>query len=252
MDKLLLLVISVLPSIIIALLIYKADKKEREPKKELIKSFLFGILSVILTLLLSFAFKVVDFDTENANMMEIFIYSFVSIAFVEELSKWLCSYLFLRKNKEYNYIFDGIVYCVYVALGFATVENILYTLDSGIVIGLIRAISTVPAHAFFGVTCGYYYSLYKFDKVNGKKNNKCLFLSLAVPTILHGFYDFCLFSGNYLLVITYIVFVVVLYVSSIKKIKHMAQIDKPLEKEEIYVNIDENNNYSISEKDIEE
>lgn len=249
MDKLGLLLISILPSIIIASIIYKVDKKEKEPLKQLFKAFIYGILSIIITLLISFIIGIVDINIEETDMLGIFLYSFIAIALVEEFSKWLCSYLFLRKNKDYNYMFDGIVYSVYIALGFATVENILYTIDSGIVTGIIRAVSTVPAHAFFGVTCGYYYSLHKVSKSNDKsKSNKYLLLSLFVPVILHGFYDFCLFSGNYLLLIAYLIFVVALYSFSIKNIKYMEKNDRPLE--EIHVTIDENNDYSIENKDV--
>ena len=234
MEKIILLLISILPVIIIGFLIYKMDKKEREPKKELIKAFIFGILSVIITLIISFIFKIVEFDPESASISEIFIYSFFSIALVEEFSKWLLGYIFLKSNKEYDYLFDGIVYYIYVALGFACVENILYTMGSGIATGLIRAVSTVPAHAFFASTCGYYYSLHKYEKYrsNNKKSNSYLLLSLFIPILLHGFYDFCLFSRNYILLITYIVFVVSLYSFSIRNIKKLQKDDKPLKSDE--------------------
>ena len=45
--------LAVLPSIIIGILIYKADRVEQEPKKELIKASLMGILSVVITVLIS-------------------------------------------------------------------------------------------------------------------------------------------------------------------------------------------------------
>lgn len=228
MDKIVLLLISILPVLVIGFIIYKVDKREKEPIKELIKAFLFGILAVFMTLAISLAIGVTKFDVEDADMFSIFLYSFIGVALIEEFSKWLCGHLFLKDNKEYNYMFDGIVYYVYVALGFAGIENILYTLDSGMVTGIIRAISTVPAHAFFGVTCGYYYSLYKKDKMEGGNNkSKYLFLSLFIPFILHGFYDFCLFSQNYVLIITYIVFVVFLYIYSIGNIKKMGRNDHP-------------------------
>ena len=235
MDKLVLLFISIFPVALIAFIIYKADRREKEPIKELVKAFLFGVLSVFITLIISYVLNVVDFDTENASMIEIFIYSFLSVALVEEFSKWICGYLFLRNNKEYDYMFDGIVYFVYVALGFACVENILYTFDSGIVTGIIRAISTVPGHAFFGVACGYYYSLYKKEKTENTGNGKkYLFLSLLVPILLHGFYDFCLFSQNTILIIIYLIFVVFLYIYSIGNIKRMGSMDNPFLKSRRY------------------
>ena len=46
--------LAVMPSIIIGLLIYKADKKEKEPTSELIKSALMGVVAIIVTLIISF------------------------------------------------------------------------------------------------------------------------------------------------------------------------------------------------------
>ena len=148
-----LITLAIIPIIVIAIIMYKADKIEKEPKRELLKAFLMGVVSVVLTLIISFVFKIDTYDYSD-NYFKIFIYSFFGISLIEELSKWLCTYLFLRKNKYFDYIFDGIVYSVFVALGFATIENLLYTISGGVSTGIIRAITTVPAHVFFAISCG--------------------------------------------------------------------------------------------------
>ena len=61
------------------------------------------------------------------------------------------SYIEDSYTLRYNSNVDGIVYTSFVALGFATVENILYTISGGITTGIVRAVTTVPAHAFFGI-----------------------------------------------------------------------------------------------------
>lgn len=222
-----LICLALLPSIIIGALVYIADCREKEPKKELVKAFLMGILSIVFTLILSALFRINDIELDNKSFLNTMLYSFLGIALIEEFSKWLCSCLFLRKNKNFDYMFDGIVYTTFVSLGFATVENILYTISGGISVGIIRAITTVPAHAFFGITSGYYLSLYKKNKVLKRKKikNKYLFLSLFVPFIFHGFYDFCLFTQNEILFLIYIVFVVILYYISIYRVKNMMKIE---------------------------
>ena len=219
--------LAIIPSIIIALLIYKADPLDKEPKKELFKAFDLGILAIISTLVLSTLFNIGDIDVVNRDIFNIFIYSFIGISLIEEFSKWICSYLFLKNNKNFNYLFDGIVYTTFVALGFATIENILYTFSGGVVTGIIRAITTVPAHAFFGISSGYFLSLLKKEKLNNNYSlsNKYLFLSLLVPFLLHGFYDFCLLTQNYILFIIYIIFMVWLYNFSINNVKKMKKLD---------------------------
>lgn len=224
-----LILLAILPAIVVAILIYKADKVEKEPKKELLKSFLLGIVASLLTFFLSYFFRVSHININFKNWVDVLFYSFFGISLIEEFSKWLCSYLFLKKNKDYNYLFDGIVYTVFVALGFATVENILYTLDGGVATGIIRAITTVPAHAFFGIFSGYYLSLSKQELLisNKKKYSIYLLYSLLIPFLLHGFYDFCLLMQNMFLLCVYLVFVVTLYSFSIYQVKKMMVIDRP-------------------------
>jgi RsiW-degrading membrane proteinase PrsW (M82 family) len=224
-----LILLAVLPGFIICFLIYKADRVEPEPKIELLKAFLLGIVAVILTLVISLIFNIDKVDTNFNNWLDVFLYSFIGISLVEELSKWICSYLFLRNNKNYDYLFDGVVYTVFVALGFATVENILYTLSGGLVTGIIRAITTVPAHAFFGISSGYFITLSKQEKIFGSPRLRklYLFLSFFVPFLLHGFYDFCLLTENTILFIVYLIFVVCLYSISIYQVKQLMEHDEP-------------------------
>ena len=230
-----LIMLAILPGIIVGFLIYKADKIEKEPKKELVKAFLLGIAAVILTLILSYIFGVTNIDTFFDNWIEVFFYSFIGISLVEEFSKWICSYLFLNKSKNYNYLFDGIVYTVFISLGFATVENILYTLSGGVLTGIIRAITTVPAHAFFAVFSGYYLSIAKKERISANKlsHKKYLFYSLMIPFLLHGFYDFCLLMQNMILFLIFLIFVVILYSISIHQINKLRAIDSPFIKRRI-------------------
>lgn len=74
-------------------------------------------------------------------------------------------------------------------MGFATVENIMYVMDSGMQTALLRMVTAVPAHATFGIVMGYYLGLKKFDTKNLNYGLK----ALAYATLLHGAYDFFLF-----------------------------------------------------------
>lgn len=227
-----LVLIAVLPGLLITYLIYKLDKKESEPKKELIKSFLIGCTAIAITLFISYLFDIGDYNLNSGDIWSVLFYSFILISLVEEFSKWICSYLFLKDNRNFNYLFDGIVYTTFISLGFATVENILYTLSGGIETGIMRAITTVPAHAFFGISSGYFITLAKREKLEGNslRNFYYLVLSFIVPFLLHGFYDFCLLTKNYIFFIIYIVFMVSLYVFSISNVKRMMVMDKRFRK----------------------
>ncbi len=227
--------LSILPSIIIGVLIYKADRVEQEPKIELIKALLMGVLAVIITYILSRVFGFINLDSSYFNPIQLILYSFISVAFIEEFSKWLCLNILLTKNKNYNYLFDGIVYAVFVSLGFATIENVLYNLSGGVVIALIRGIITVPSHAFYAIFMGYYLSLAKETKLVGKKRYSLKYLSysLLIPILFHGTFDMLLLLGNTILLFAFLVFILFLYAISLQKVKKLSNREKLFGKESV-------------------
>lgn len=223
-----LLWLAVLPSIIIGLLIYRIDRVEQEPKMELIKALFMGVLSVVFTLLISWLVGIMNIKYSSLNFIEIILYSFVCVALVEEFSKWLATKILLINNRNYNYLFDGIVYTVFVSLGFATIENILYTVSGGVITALIRAVATVPSHAFYAIFMGYYLSKAKESKVLGNKKNalKYNLYSIFIPAILHGAFNSLLLLQKPILLILFLFFVIFLYIISIKKVKELIKNEK--------------------------
>ncbi|MBO4352139.1 MAG: PrsW family intramembrane metalloprotease, partial [Eggerthellaceae bacterium] len=104
----------------------------------------------------------------------------------------------VRHNPEFNYVFDGIVYAVAVALGFAALENVLYVFDGGIEVAISRAIFAVPGHAADGVVMGCFYGLarkYEMEGYKGKAFSHRV-MALLFPILEHGIYDFSLSTGN--------------------------------------------------------
>ena len=228
----LLLILSILPSLVLGKMVYNYDKVEKEPIRLLFKLFFSGIGAVALTLMVSFGLFILFpsmENQENLNLIVLIPYCFIFISLVEEGSKMLFLKRITWNNKEFNYIYDAIVYAVYVSLGFATIENIFYVFyNNQLSIAIFRAILSVPGHAFFGVFMGYYYGLSKQAEINGnyKLSSKNMRLSLIIPVLLHGMFDYCLFSKNGYLVIIYFIFVITLYIKSFKKIKQLSKIEK--------------------------
>lgn len=235
----LLLFLAIIPVVIILTYIYLKDRN-KEPWSLLIKLFFMGIASCFLVLLMSeVLFKILPFmdkDTAYMTFFETMAYAFIGVALIEEFCKWLMTFLGSYKHKAYDEVYDGIVYSVYVSLGFACLENILYVFQNrSIVVGISRGILAVPGHACDAVFMGYYLSLAKVYASQGKKNleKRNLILSVLVPTILHGIYDFCLFAGIDILLIVFLVFVIAMYIFSIKKIKLLAAQCKNTPKQQV-------------------
>ena len=184
----LLLTLALAPGVAIALYIYLKDQHEREPLGLLVRSFFFGVLSVLITLILSSLIDLLISINEK-DLSEQAIHAFFIVALVEEFSKFIFVRGILYNNKNFNEPFDGIVYAVMVSMGFATFENILYVFDNGLGTAILRMFTAVPAHAMFAILMGYFLGKAKFEY---KKSYYAIY-ALAVATLFHGTYDYFLF-----------------------------------------------------------
>ncbi len=213
-----LLLLAIAPITIVLFYIYIKDKFEKEPIKILTKSFFLGAtVSVLITAVLSAVLGNLLPVTDVKNIGQQFVQAFIVVALVEEFSKYVIVKLYAQKNKEFNESFDGIVYAVFVSMGFAALENVLYVFQYGVATGVTRAFTAVPAHAVFGVLMGYFMGKAKFSK------NKFILniTGLLLATIFHGAYDFFLFisfiPGVYIGAFVSLIIGVILSNKAIKK-----------------------------------
>lgn len=238
---LLLLLLATIPVIIILLVVYIRDKN-KEPLALLIKLFLSGFLSCILVLVISNAIGFLPFmqgTLAEKSFLDVLLYSFIGVALIEETCKWIMTYFLGYHHKEFDEVYDIIVYAIFVSLGFAFVENIIYVIQTAnIKTALLRAISAVPSHACDAVFMGYYLSVAKQYALRKKqdKEKMYLILSVIIPTLLHGIYDFCLMSNISSLVIVFIVFVVYLYTFSLMKLLKISHNNRKIKFKNRYCN----------------
>ena len=185
-----LLLLAVAPVMVIIIYIYFQDKYEKEPIGLLLSSFFFGaVLSIlIVTILYLFTGHFIPL-TNEFSVWQQFIQAFFVVALAEEFSKYVIVKYFNQPKKSFNEPYDGIIYAVMVSMGFACTENIMYVLEGGYEVALLRAFTAVPAHATFGILMGYYMGKAKFAKNRFQLNMAGLLLAV----LFHGAYDFFLF-----------------------------------------------------------
>ncbi len=237
------MVIGLLPAALLLFYIYKMDRIEKEPKGLLIGLFFLGVGATIPTIIVEVLLSILNngiFFGSFTNDYEylavdgrVYLYEFVNnffgIALVEEGFKWLFMFLLTRKNKNFNCLFDGVVYAAFVSLGFAAAENVMYVFTGGLVTGMLRMITAVPAHCAFSVVMGYFYGKWFISRNAGalEKNlyqnrvivtaprgfgaGKYLLLSLIVPMAIHGFYDFCCTFTSYSWVYWFLLFLLLIF-----------------------------------------
>ncbi len=223
--------LALLPAIMLMVFVYRHDKAEPEPVGMIGKVFVRGALSAFLAMLLEVGFGTVfaallDTDSLVYSILAVF----VGIAGVEEFVKRRVLMKHVWNNPEFNFRFDGIVYGVSSALGFAALENILYVLDAGMGTALIRAVTAVPAHAAFGVLMGYYIGQAKAYENVGDMASRSRYLacSLIVPSIAHGIYDWILMYGSESMMAGWLIFIIVLDVLAIVIVKKSSREDYPI------------------------
>lgn len=207
-----LMLISLAPILIIAFYIYSRDKYEKEPLSFLLRALLAGVLIVIPVVLIE---KLLTIPSEHMEGLSNAAYTaFIVAALTEEGMKFIAFYFFFWKNRNFNERFDGIVYAVFIALGFAGIENLLYVFTGGYSVGLIRALTAVPAHALFGIVMGYYFGMAKY---NPDRRTIYLILAFFFPFVFHGLYDFLLMSNSPVLIIMFIPLFIYFWISGFKK-----------------------------------
>jgi len=188
-----LFIIAITPAIVIILSLYLSDRHDREPFKLLVLTYILGALSVIPIIIVEEFLLRLNIFT---GVLYAFYTSFVVAGFTEEFFKRLIVLKVPYNTKYFNEKLDGIIYSVFASMGFATVENIVYVVyryANNPHVGLYRGVFSVPAHAVFAITMGYYLSLAKYDTEETRKRVN-LRRSLYMPILLHGTFNFILMS----------------------------------------------------------
>ncbi|HOY30695.1 MAG TPA: PrsW family glutamic-type intramembrane protease [Bacteroidales bacterium] len=182
---------AVAPGIGLSFFIYFKDKFEKEPFRLLRNCFLFGAVSIIPAIIIELLSGFAGMD-ENKGVLTTFFYAFCIVAVAEEVCKYVVLRFYVYKNAAFNEPFDGIVYAVMISMGFATVENILYAVTSGVGTTVLRMFTAVPLHAVCAIFMGYFIGKAKFSGRVPLNIAKGLFFAV----LAHGLYDFFLFQKN--------------------------------------------------------
>lgn len=222
---------AVLPVAVLLWFIYRKDKFNPEPVKKLVWTFVVGCFSVVPAMVMELILNV---GMPSTPVLGGLYNGFVVAGLSEELCKLVLLMLVIWRSPHFDEYFDGIVYAVFLSLGFACVENVMYVTGSPDALGvaLMRGLLAVPAHFLFAVTMGYHLSLAKFDPLNQRRH---LLHALLYPVLLHGTYDALLMVSDNLgdsglgmavsgvLMVAFIVFDVMMWRWGMRRIKRMQE-----------------------------
>ncbi len=250
--------VALIPGIILICYVYAKDRVEKEPIGLLIKALVGGVIAALAVIYLggylcdfiNWLFEgktmvVQTGDTAHYTWMYFlhkFLYYFIGVALVEESVKFFALVETTDSEREFNYLYDGMIYAIFVALGFAMFENVLYVLKFGVKTGILRAFTAVPGHMFDAVVMGYFYSrwfitkhAHSFERQmirqgvivyrEPKIHLASMFDCVLWPTVIHGIYDFLCTVNTTWSMSVFVIFVIGLYFYGFSRIKAESRHD---------------------------
>ena len=192
MILLILFVLAFAPGIFYLLYFYSKDRMEPEPLHLVIRMFVIGLLAAIPIALIESAF--------------IWAGSFLLIILVapviEEYGKYLSVKLSMARHPEFDEPFDGIIYAVAAALGFASIENLGYLATAYqegtqelIWTAAARAFLSVPGHALFSSMWGYALGM-SILITDADQKREFILRGLLAGMLFHAAFNFLAFSAG--------------------------------------------------------
>ena len=220
-----LLMMAVLPAVVLLVYIYRMDPVDKEPASLLLGLLFAGMLSTVPALIIEVLLTDLLFGgVEPTDLDSILVYNFLVVALTEEACKYVALKRRTWESREFDQVFDGIVYAVFVGLGFAIAENILYVFQFGPSTAVVRAFTAIPGHCMFAVFMGFFYGRARADASRGRpvlraNSSAC---AIVVPVILHGSYDTLASIELYGSQAAFLVLLIIIVVAGMALVRHVA------------------------------
>jgi len=178
-------ILALVPAVIWLIFFYLQDLLEPEPKRYVLGVFFVGglLASAIGIPVVRNLFRVPDWI--GYSWLVNLLGSILIVGFVQEFLKYASVRYTVYLLPEFDERMDGILYGTAAGLGYATMLNILYVINSGGVnlgIGVIHIVVTAMAQASFAGITGYFLARAKFED----EPAWWLSLGLTIAAVLNG------------------------------------------------------------------
>ncbi len=173
------------------------DYLNPEPRRLLFVAFALGCAAAFLSI---GAYRVAEFlglpVVPGGTVAGILFFCLVVVGPIEEGGKFLVARAFVYRWRDFDEPIDGMVYASAVAIGFASVENVLYLSHLGWVEQLARAAASPLTHSLFAAVWGFGVSKAFFSARSPASRWLWQAGTLVLAMALHGLYDFFIFAYN--------------------------------------------------------
>lgn len=177
--------LGIVPSLVWLLFFLQEDRKNPEPKRLIISTFLLGMAIPFVVLKVQVLFA--DFSG-SFGIREFSPFSIFWLAGIEEFFKFLAVYLWVSKRKEFDEPIDPMIYMIVAALGFAAVENIASASQSiaGFELITLRFVGATLLHSLSSSLVGFYWAMAIVNKTGVFKG---ILTGLFYATLLHSIFN---------------------------------------------------------------
>jgi RsiW-degrading membrane proteinase PrsW (M82 family) len=171
---------------------YHKDRHLPEPAGNLLLCFVLGIAASYLSQGLYVALGWVNlrydaFALAENNPLGLLAFAVLAIGPIEEFAKLIPFVVVALRLKAFDEPMDGIIYASFIALGYATMENLQYLQFLTPWEAAGRGFAGPVVHILFASIWGHWIGC---AHLAGRSIIKCGLEGFAIAAILHGLYDF--------------------------------------------------------------
>lgn len=237
----------ILPSLI-WLFYYLRKDLHPEPKRTILKLFIYGALLTIPVFFVQMGLSSLLEQIKDSGILDGYpiiadiIKWFIVIALTEEFLKYFVVREVIIKESTLDEPLDIMLYMVVVALGFAAVENMLYLfspidhsylninklLETTITISFIRFIGATLLHTLCSALVGYFLAI---ASLRDGQSRLLVGSGIFLAALLHGLYNFSIITlagpMNFIIPLLIIIglFIFIIYdFDEIKKVKGICKL----------------------------
>ena len=166
------------------------------PRRLLVQTFLLGMASTIPAGIINAVFlddSILDDSIldDAAPLASVAMGMLFVVGPAEETCKFLAVRFLAYRSPYFDEPGDGLVYSAAASLGFASLENLLYILQFGPAVMVLRAPLSTAGHVVFGAIWGYALGA---QVRTGRRRARQTLAGVAGGAIAHGFFNIAVFA----------------------------------------------------------
>jgi RsiW-degrading membrane proteinase PrsW (M82 family) len=184
------------PFIALVLIIMASRLLDKKSLAQFVSSYFLGILTVIPMIIGLYLASEYSLIETSRSLRRYLLFSFVIVGFLVELTKFILLRYYFIPKEGVSKPFDGILYSVMIAMGFATAANVYFYMVLPAPFNTPTVNLTLPlANLIIGTILGFFVGFGKF-----RKNRIDYLTGLGVATFFQGFYIFGILANDFLLI----------------------------------------------------